>query len=171
LGQLIPWIQVTIAGFVYIASAFFVILKLVNKKNLQFVHVKEYLPYLAILVVFLSYAVGYSAHLVSKTCIIDEFYSEYKLTQDKSRKLTELKENREELYQSLNDNYSNLVMFRHLFVATILLGISLFIWFYKHEKRKLKWIALITCIVFAAVFFIAWRSMNQIISNFESVHL
>jgi uncharacterized metal-binding protein len=68
MGALIPWLQVTIAGFMYLCFLFFLILLIakIDLDKIDFISIKEYFPYMAILIVFLSYVVGYSAHLLSQ---------------------------------------------------------------------------------------------------------
>jgi hypothetical protein len=120
----IPWIKITIPGFVYIVAIFFVLLKLVDKNNssfknnLCFKNIHYYLPYIAIVIAFLSYTFGYSAHLV-----IQSIFGEQ--PEKKLIALQKLKETNPLRYQSLNDTYTDFVMFRHLIVASILLGFSL----------------------------------------------
>ena len=66
MGQLIPWLQVTIPGFVYTTAVFFFLLTVYNKSNLDFNDFKEYLLYIAILIVFISYVVGFAVHLTTE---------------------------------------------------------------------------------------------------------
>ena len=153
MGQLIPWIQVTISGFVYVSAVFFLLLSLAHKYDLSFKDTRYYLPYIGILLIFLSYVIGYSAHLVFEK-ILFCLNPEYKLTLSK---LLSIRENMSDiLYKSYNDSYSNLVMFRHLVIATVFLGFSLYNWFRKSRMQKFKYYALITCFLFTMIFLIAY---------------
>ena len=70
MSQLVPSIQFTISGFVYLAFLFFTILTLIRKYEINLSKIpREYLPFLAILVVFLSYVLGYTAYLSSQLFI------------------------------------------------------------------------------------------------------
>jgi len=170
MGELIPWIQVTISGFVYLTAGFFILLSIFKKYDFTFINIKDYLPYLAILTVFLSYAVGYAAHLAIQP-VVYLIRPEFAPTGEKMMTLLSLTEKSNEVYKSINDTYSNLVMFRHLFIATILLGISLCIWLWKNNNKYYRWKFLITCFLFAVLFFIAWRMLSHSVAELKAAYL
>jgi len=161
--QLIPWLQVTIPGFVYLTAIFFFLLALSGKYDLNFTGIKEYIPYIAILILFFSYVIGYTIHLTFEKII---FFIYPGLNKPLAYLINIHNRMSKDLYKSYDDSYSNLILFRHLFIATILLGISLFNWFRKGKLQRLKWNSFITCIIFALLFliayFVAQESVNKL---------
>ena len=169
MGQLIPWLLVTISGFVYVCAIFFFLLALAGKYDLNFKGIKDYLPYIAILVIFISYVIGYTMHLTFEKILL---YILPELKKPASDILDVPQKLSKDMYKTYLDLYSNFVMFRHLVIATSLLGISLYIWFRKSRMQKFKWYSLIICAIFIIFFLVAYLQkreslieINQLISS------
>ncbi|MFZ0456137.1 MAG: hypothetical protein WAM24_20480, partial [Ignavibacteriaceae bacterium] len=119
----------------------------------------------SILLIFFSYVTGYSAHLVVEKLLF-YFYPEWKET---VKNVFEMKAKiPNDSYKSYNDSYSNFIMFRHLFIATILLGFSLYNWFRKSKMPKFKYYSLITCLLFAMIFFVAYLMKRDDLIQFKN---
>ncbi len=74
--SLTPWLGVTIFGFVYVTAGVFLFLSYAGEYRLGFLkHAQPYAPYLAVLVLFLSYLVGLVAHLLSQQVWVAFFHS------------------------------------------------------------------------------------------------
>lgn len=165
MGQLIPWLQVTIPGFVYTTAVFFFLLTVYNKSNLDFNDFKEYLLYIAILIVFISYVVGFAVHLTTEQIL---FYIQPNFSTPPGI-LTTLKGNNPKIYQSINDNYSNLVMFRHLVLSTSLLGIFLSRWLRNNKSIKVGWVrffSILLVIIFSISYYVIRQNLINIKNNY-----
>ena len=153
--SVVPWIEITIVGFAYLAAAFFLFLSAATKYRLDFLKdLHEYIPYIAVGVLFLSYAVGLSAHfLMEKGIIILRPECKYNAT---SLLLIRQKAPAQ-ILEAFGSSYSNLIMFRHLTIATALLSVTIFIWLSGSVHFSLRWHFCITCLLFSFLFLFAWR--------------
>jgi hypothetical protein len=164
MGALIPWIHVTISGFVYVSFFFFLTLLFAKKYDLNYKNIKDYLPYIAIMVVFLSYAVGFSIHLMSQE-VYYYFSPRLKILSDPINTKMRLQGN---IYDSYNNSYSNLVMLRHLTIATFLLGIVLPFWFYRKTNAwRYSIISFCICLLGSFIFFVSYCNSKQTFIELE----
>ena len=150
-----PWLEVTISGFIYVAAAFFLFLRITGSYDLtlpQSLH--DYIPYLVILILFLSYVVGLSTHMVVAK-VISYLHTEYKFDASNQIKIQTLVP--DQLRATFGLAYGSLAMYRHLFIATFLLSLTLFAWLYKSPFVKFKWPLTIFCLLLAILFLGAWR--------------
>jgi hypothetical protein len=162
--QITDWLFVIAPGFIYLCSFFFLFLSFRKKYNLEFIKSsREYFPYIIILLIFFSYIVGMSIHLDSQVIIyfIGDHCKNcnYKFGCE-AEKLIRLKINAKNIPDMGNvligSSYNVLVMFRHLFISTILLGGSLCYWFHKRKQGWLGWRILIFSCLFALMFLFAY---------------
>jgi len=159
----IPWIEVTIVGAVYLAFLLFLILKMLSVYNFDFLSNKvSYLPYIAVVLAFLAYAVGLAVHLVSSE-IISCLAPQYKF--EVSKQINFQQNASEQLRQTFGSAYGSLVMFRHLFVSFMLLAFAILLWLKKHTYAKNKWLAFAVCVFFSLLFLWAWRTEAGLFSQ------
>ena len=126
------WLEVTIAGFVYLAAAFFTILAFAGKDDLGFLNsIREFIPYLALIVLFASYVVGMTAHILMQEVVI-WFFPEYGFTAGIQLALQQ--NTPREILTSLGYSYGAMLLLRHLALASLFLAVSLLIWLRKKPK-------------------------------------
>ncbi|MGA3245423.1 MAG: hypothetical protein ABSE41_12460 [Bacteroidota bacterium] len=159
MGSLIPWIEVTIAGFIFVSAAFFAFLRYAQIYSLDYPQkVGALLPYVAIASAFLSYVVGFSAHLVVHGAI-GTLWPSTKSTPDQLIALqTQLPE---QLRYTFGHTYGNLVMLRLIVIALICLAISLHLWLPKVSipRRRPFYV---TCWLLAAILSVAYFVQRQL---------
>jgi hypothetical protein len=155
----IPWIQVTIPGVLYVATGFVVFLCFQGKYDLDFPRsIGTYLPYIAVAAAFLSYVVGFSAHLIMHK-IISWLWPSTKATAAQLTALWLLPPPVQHEYGTI---YSNLVMFRLLVAGFTLLEISLFFWVPKSSLADPHAAIYYVCPFFFVLFSFAyciWRNI------------
>ena len=131
--NVLNYIYLILPGFVYLI-AIFVLLQaytdnyLYNLLNKN----KNLLPYIGILLVVFSFAAGYIIHLAFEFFIHlfhHQFYEE-------AKKISNVPER--ESRKIWIDTYAILVTIRHLFLSTLVLGISIWVWLRKNKKIECK---------------------------------
>lgn len=152
-----PWLSGTITGFVYLCALFFLILPFLKKCDLSFLHKLQSLaPYLAVVVVFFSYAVGLAAHycfqelqeLHNVICNYPENY----LAQ---AQIMEQKIVPPGVLSWKFQAYDTMVLFRYLMLGFVLLAISLGNLFRMNRVSSLRWMWVFTSIMLSIVSVIA----------------
>ena len=155
------WMYLIIPGFVYLTAIFFYILIFSRKYRLEITkEIREYLPYLSILIIFISYIIGHSFNLAFERIYLCICPSELK------NDTITLNANKD-LLESMYSCYAGLVLFRHLFISTLLLGIALSRWLSKGRiLRRKKFKFYIIIILFEAIFALAyWGARELFISS------
>jgi hypothetical protein len=147
-----PWLEITVFGFVYIVAFSLFLLSFMYKheylKIAQYLkNMREYLPYIGAIILFSSYLVGYSAHLVIDPTI-SKFYSK---NDSYIKALAEIKFCNSPLSDQLQSTYRSVytefIMFRHLTSATFCLSLSLWFFYCKTNVKKLKWLIIASFIL------------------------
>lgn len=165
MGQLIPSIQVTLFGFVYVTALIFFFLSLANKHDLIFKETRAYFPFIAIIILFASFVVGYTAY-VSSEKIIFMIYPGLKYGATEAIHMR--KNISEDLYKTFMDRYTYMIMFRHLFIATFFfLMPSLYVWFRKSRLPKFKLYSVLLCIAFSIFLLIAYIMARESLIEFK----
>ncbi len=150
-----PWIEVTIAGFVYISAIFFFILYLLKIRRLTFLKcLQPYAPYIAFVVLFSSYVCGFVAHTASSK-LYALFSHDFKYCSPE-RIILNNERVPNYLLNSLALMYNNLVLFRHFSIATLLLGVALFLWLDPKQFRRQRIVVSLTCIIIPVIFVITY---------------
>ena len=132
--NILIYIYLILPGFVYLLVLFFLLQAFTNNYLLNFIlKNKEFLLYISILVVVFSFAAGYIIHLSTQFIIHlirPEFLEEAKKLGDvpdiAARKVW-------------MDTYAIFATIRHLFISTLLLGISIWIWLKKRREVKSRY--------------------------------
>jgi hypothetical protein len=117
------WLEITIAGFLYVASAFFVILRILGVNDLTFVG--TFLPYLTIAIVVLSYCCGFAINIISHYLIAlrwPEFAYNAEDEIELSPGVSDATKRR------VTSSYFTLLLFRHLTFGSVLLEDCLTCW-------------------------------------------
>jgi hypothetical protein len=165
LGQLIPSIQVTLFGFVYVSALILFSLSRGNKHDLVFKEARAYFPFIAIIILFASYVVGYTAYVSSEKIIFMMYPG---LKYGATEAINMRKSISEDLYKVFIDRYTNLIMFRHLFIAILFfLMPTLFIWFRKSKLPKFRWYSILFCITFSIFLLIAYIMTKESLLEFK----
>ena len=165
MASLVPWIEVTITGFLYLFAIFFLTLRFLRIGNLRFLKKDaELLPYIAILAVFFSYVLGLAAHLVADKLITYLFpYFAF----DANANIKIFQAVPEDLQRKFGESYSNLVLFRHLVIASFTIAISMFSWFWGKQPTDLKWRVVIVCLFILDLFLIAYSAHRKDFVKFK----
>ena len=150
------WLEITIAGFVYLSAGFFLVLYIAGVHDLSFVGaVESSLPYLSVAIIALSYACGYAIDVIShpgiaflKRAVQSEVGEEVLLMRNEPLAVLSRKK----------AAYSTLLLFRHLTAGSILLTISLGCWL-RDANLNLRWTLVVIC--FAALFALAYRVQRE----------
>ena len=125
------WVRNSISGFLYVVSAFFLILtswRIHDLSFLQDLSVTPYLPYISLGVFALSTIVGYSAQIILENII-------WLICPRFKSNAHQRDNNDQELQRRLRTEYSILVLYRHLILGSILLWGSLLIWLAGHNSQ------------------------------------
>jgi heme A synthase len=152
MSSLTPWLDGTIIGFVYLCAAFFLLLSCAKVHDLGFLtKIHSYAPYIAVLILFFSYVVGLAAHFVSQHIWITWFnHPEYAYHAPTQIAMT--KDTPPDLLSSLGASYDTFVMFRHLILGFLFLGISLWFWFRKKAMPAVRWSLVVSCLLLSLFF-------------------
>jgi hypothetical protein len=149
------WVEITVAGFPFLATAYFIFLFIFGIYDLE--HVKpalENLPYTAVLVTVLSYVFGLAAHVVSQRAY--EIVTPDKYDAEKDIEFGAWSSDYTQRHASYM--YSTLVLFRLLTFGTFFLGITLTLWIRCTEWKEQCCAVALTCLLLMLLFGIAWRS-------------
>lgn len=117
------WLEITIAGFLYVASAFFVILRILGVNSLTFL--VTFLPYLTIAIVVLSYCCGYAINIISHYLIALRWPKYAYNAKDEIELLSSVDDATK---RRVTSSYFTLLLFRHLTIGSVLLQDCLTIW-------------------------------------------
>lgn len=161
-------IWVTIPGFVYLIGFSLLVLQFSRIANLPLEKrllnllrqeknqepSRSYFLYAGIGVVFFSYIVGFTAHVLTE-CVISHFHDQFAM-ENVIGKLNSLAKQPDQIYDSLQGAYSNLVLFRHLWFAFGLLGFSSLLYFWPRKRKTTKWFFLWLSWLVAVIFEFAY---------------
>ena len=141
------WLEMTIAGFVFLLAAFFFALAFFHITDLSFIQqFSSATPYLSVAIVFLSYIVGLSIHIVSQTLLSSD--------KDTSKTRADAMFNDkipERAIRLVETSYSTFVLFRLLSVGTYFLGMALLAWSCHAEFMRYVVIVAIFCFALSAI--------------------
>lgn len=160
MDQLTASIQLLIPGFVYCCSLFLGIMISTRKYDLSFLdHKKEYYPFLAIVIIFASFAIGYSINLISQYFyhLCQQLHSSGTQNYYDPQKLESIATNQPKRYDNLSDSYLILVMLRNLAFSTFILTGMLFWWILKGNYKKYIIPTLLYGILLGLFFLASWR--------------
>ncbi|MGA2798360.1 MAG: hypothetical protein ABSE63_12325 [Thermoguttaceae bacterium] len=118
------WLEMTVAGFVYLAAAFFFVLTSIHVKDLTvFSQLSGSAPYVSVAIILLSYVTGISIHIMSQ-----RLYSKYK--PDTVSRAATIFSNTvpKSIMRLVETSYSTFILFRHLWIGTYFLGLALMCW-------------------------------------------
>lgn len=144
------WAEITIAGFFYFVGSFFLILNIIKNYNLYFVNdIKDYLGYLAVIVVGLSYVIGvFSNKLIN----IAEVLTRKLIRRRKEINVKDFtliyQKGTNRIHFELDFQYSMVVLFKNLIFAIPFVGINFSIW--ANNNTDLKKLSSI-CFIFTIV--------------------
>lgn len=169
------WIEMTIAGFVYVTAGFILIVSCIPINNLSFLsHVSAYAPYASVALVFLSNVIGYSAHQ-----ILEILYSLFKWIRDKVHKSMNRQDIQNDhdkgsdlilhtdvpdrVIEHVKSTYSTFVLFRHLSIGFILLLLSLWHWNVEVHLTMLRSVSMIICALLAFLCIVTYCCVRPIL--------
>lgn len=159
------WMYLIIPGFVYLSASFFIFLYFAKIYEIKInTGIKEYLPYIAILLIFISYVIGHCFNLALERILfwICPNIKNAAITLYENKHITNHQ------IESIKDGYASLVMIRHLIISTIALGISFIIWIRKTALSKFKSFAIFTVILLEAIFILAYLGEREIFNNLKN---
>lgn len=156
MDYLIRILNDSITGIIYFAALFFFFLRYIKAYKLDFIkEYKDVMLYSVVLVVFFSRIIsGIAESIVSN--IITMIYPGIATDIYKTINAPSIPQN---ILDQKTILYSALVFYRHLFFSTLLLGISLLVWFRdKVNKRRTFFITLIILSIILLSYFFTRQS-------------
>jgi hypothetical protein len=160
-----PWLEATIIGFAYLVSLTIILLLFSGKAKLHITaQIKDVIPYFAVVILFSSYVVGLSTHLLMQEFILKFF-------QDSTTPLIKISEFRQNLPEKeflvLQNNFAILIMYRHLIISFVLLTVfTPILLFERFENKKVKWsvfsVLFLITILFGSSYLIQRTAVNSI---------
>ena len=160
------WIELTIPGFLYLLVGFFLVLFSMNKKDFDFLpdqDMKDYLPYISIIIIVLSSIIGYTAYKVSERIV----YCFRKKKYDAINEIKFMLNVPEHLQTRRNDLYIVLVFYRLLIPGTFLLGCVSGIWLLCSEKLQYLWPIIFISVIFVLLFIITYILHRKTYKDFS----
>lgn len=152
--QIKIWIELTIPGFLYLLTGFFIFLIYYNINDLKFLqNAKDYLPYISIIIIVLSSVVGHTAYKVLEHLIYllrPKFKFNVTYDFNLSIKVPEKLKNR------MAEYYVVLVFFRHLIVGTFSFGCALVIWLGCTNNSQYQYPIILISVVFIFFFVLSY---------------
>ena len=149
-----------IPGFVYLLAFFFYFLTITGKYDFEFFKgIREYLPYIAIIIVFTSYIIGHSFNLALERIVFwasEEMYSQRLLLFEGN----ELNNNQIEI---ISETYSGLVMFRHLIISIAVFGIIFLVWMNRSSWKKFRCHIVFIIIILEILFILAYCAAREML--------
>ena len=156
------WAEVTIAGFFYFAAITFVFLRIADIKDLVFFSsIKEYLAFLSVGVVVLSYLFGIAAHRLVP--IISAFTRiSRNSNNDHTINLVHVFQyGSDRLHKELDFQFSLLTLFRSLSIAVPVFTCSFLVWLSDTIAYALTLPLLIFLLSLSMGLFIAYRDQRD----------
>jgi hypothetical protein len=170
------WLEIAIAGFVYVAAAFFSLLSWLHINDLCFLwNAREFAPYLSIGIILFSYVIGLSVHNV-----LHQAYSKVRGTKtwrtisksfDKDQAPNEPESDKgEDLFlredisprvlELIKSSYNTFVLFRLLALGTPLLCLSLIYWMSNTKFKDDRLPAAATLALLTILFAVTYVSLR-----------
>jgi hypothetical protein len=147
------FINLMLPGFIYLTGTFILLQSYTNNfVGDLFIKYRDFIFYVSILIVVFSYACGFIMHLAEER-ILHWIYPKF----SKESSLFTEKDPEKEFIQTWSEVYSVLIMIRHLFYSSALLGISLLIWIKKHGQLELQTPFLVTFITICIIILLAYH--------------
>jgi len=162
---IMAWLYLMIPGFIYLLAIFFILQRFTNDYILKLSNIHLMLPYISILTIIASYTTGLTIHYAFEKVL--QTIRSKKKRESENQKLSDLDSKPSEFRADWSYYYAFLVMFRHLFISTIILGISLWLWFNHKSKPELAWTFLLTGITFSLIILIAYYKFKDVLKRLE----
>jgi hypothetical protein len=164
MTSIIPYIWAVVFGFVYLLSILFFVLTILKIRSVKIPkEAEKYAPYIAVLVIFSSSIIGFVAQTLMGKFIGFLFPSNILSVSDEMSRIQSVPET---LRIFSNNTYSALQLVRHLFLATILLGVSLKIWIPIEKIRYKKYIP-IFCWSLSLIFLLTYYFLRLDLMQFD----
>jgi len=132
-------ISYLIPGLIYLTAVFFLFLFFLKKYDLFFFKsLLDYAPYIAIILLFLSYIVGDFCQI-----FLDRIVNLINDNSDIRLKMIKYARDHksisiEQSYESITYTFNKLVMIRHFIVSIFFLDVCLFLWFFMGINKSRK---------------------------------
>lgn len=145
------WVEMTIAGSFYVASALFLFLWILGVSSLQFPSdLSVFGPFLSVVAIMLCYIFGLSVHIISQR-IISLFKRKDKIDAISDRGF--LESIPERTRRHIEGIYNALVLLRLSVLGVVVLGVSLVLWIrntaFKEYCPKIVWACMLLSVFFA----------------------
>lgn len=163
------WVEITIAGFVYLLAGIFLTLNAAHVYDLQQLPTgwKDYLSVLSVLGVFVSYVLGILMHRLIQILILRPLNTLLQKLKLNFNVIGDVKPDyylnnfvlyqygSQYLHRELDIQFSTFALFTSLIISLPILGISLFLWLSQTSAQSWATPVLMICIVFSGCFFLA----------------
>jgi hypothetical protein len=163
------WVEITIAGFVYLLAGIFLTLNAAQVYDLQQLPagLKEYLSALSVLSVFVSYVLGILMHRLIQILILRPINTLLQKLKLNFNVIGDVKPDyylknfvlyqygSQSLHRELDIQFSTFALFTSLIISLPILGISLYAWLVHTPAQNWALPALATCLVFSGGFLLA----------------
>ncbi len=155
MGSFKIWIEMAIAGFVYVLAGFFLCLTFLKIPDLSFLlPLSGFAPYLSLAILLFSYVVGLTIQIISQRL----FKSREEIENDIVAQASAMR-NSSVPYRAIlffKTEYNAFVLFRLLSLGTCLLGFSMYFWKSCAGYTIYRLAAGIGCFVLAGIFLWAY---------------
>ncbi len=168
--SLLMWIEVSISGFFYLLTIFFIMLKALGVKELAFLPImKDYTALLSVGIGIASYLLGILAHRLLPILIINPFtfvkhLFKRKKVQGERPNSKQHSENlvrvwqygSERLHRELDSQWSLVVLMRLLVIGIPLSGMSIALWGWETPFQRSVLLILVLSFVLGLAFYLAY---------------
>jgi hypothetical protein len=148
------WIELTIPGFLYLLTGFFLFLLCFNINDLKFLqNTRDYLPYISIIIIVLSSIVGHTAYKVLQHLI---YFVRPKFKYNATNNVKLIRKVPEIFQTPLSESYIVFVFFRHLIIGTFSVGCVLVIWLGCSNNTQYQYPIILICVIFIFLFILSY---------------
>lgn len=153
-----PWLNGTIAGFVYLCALIFIIMSCLKRYDLGFLEeLRQFAPYVAVVVLFFSYVLGYAAQVCSQHIYIN-WLCHHEFDYSAAKQIAEQNRTPPDLVLASKNSYDIMVLFRLLTFAFLILAIALWTWLRKRgSSPRVGWTLGVTCLLLCMVCGYVWH--------------
>jgi len=161
------WVEIIIAGFVYLLASVFLILNKAEIYNFQFLEgAKDYVALISLLIIFVSYILGLLMHrliqgflLRTVNTVLKKVGIDFNVLGDAKPEYDQMnfvlqQYGSQYLHREIDLQYSAFALFTSLIVSLPILGIALSMWLSHTAAKDWASTVLYICFILAFLFFV-----------------
>ena len=175
------WLEITIAGFPYALALFFLVLRYYGVSDVEKVlPSKEYLPFIAVVILAISYVLGILAHRLLQIvirpmmrlvryCFRRGTRHDGSTPDDTTNYMVRVwQRGSERLNRELDFQFSLCALLQSLVVSVPLLGLSFSLWSCR-SQNKFTWGILVLSIAFSGLCILVYKHQQRYLSRLRSL--